>query len=1185
MGVLKKGSGGIQEARETVARYDEQSPLYGFVQYRRRKVLLKYVPEGTSRLLQGASSIGAEQKRTLRANNRSKARLAVHFQSITERFSPHDTVFSFTTSAELADSALSAACSLHTAPASIKSASSLRRKGLAEITEDASENQVVAQANGGGEEESVVSPSAKSSLTRLDMQDETPTSPSSSAQTISAHSSSTIRKNSDKALPPIPKSIESEELPEINRDRKEEPTRLSLEGRRSSSSARPRTSEGYDRYDANGYKLKVKVGPRPSLDSPDPGSGGSNRRPISSLPASVRMPLRKAVPARNSPQAIKSSVQQTMPILAPAKTSSFPLMSPPLAQPIPSPPTPMPIRSRTAESKPSTMTPEKRRLRKAVELRQRQLAAQTSEQGLGLKGIPTQSHETPPAKPSSEDHDLQSPDDPSAGESLEILQTAMGEDESGVIRLGGVEPRNEAPTTVDASPISMPEISEGPSTQASSVSEEECSLQQKEAEEQTTVETTSFSEEEGTPKSKRRSEVLLSEISYQTGRSKDTEPNMLEVEQKHRDAATEGLDKADSREGSTGIAQRDQSQLQPAELEPKPTPSEETVARRWESGDISDANSALNDEYRSPNADVDMSVVLPNFSDNSTQNSHTSSSSKSLSYGTEAVKPQEVPLPPISEDEEIRLSPQRPSLANEPTSQSITYAGSRFQRATQVTRYSREDDEHSINTRPMTVIGLSTTDTVGDHRSVRPNRRHGLFEPIRRVSTEENSDDQFLSDDSFIEELKSATVQEAKPIRVSKSPITPEFPRPPSEHKAELVTNPRSVSSPIDTSNVEGRKTPSPQTSTLLAPRAVSVSQPRSASPSEISPPMLKKLGVSSGISQRIKALETLSSRPTSPSQTLHSPANPPPAFASLGSRNSSLRSRPGTSERPASRQSMSPTPAFDLTSPKLITPKPYNQFVSVSATSKPGKSRPESISVTAKIVRDDRNQTPEVPLDVSEPRAMELHHSPLKVEHRTSESLPPPSKKPSIKRHTTAPSISSTSTDYKRESFFTSRRGSIQSASNGSRRGSDVALSRSASEISLSGVSPDGRTEEKKESRKSRLLKRMSNISAASRRSIATALSPAPARQQPIAEQPEPVQQAPTAAVDMGDVNIQFPDTLVSKSKDPIKNCAKNFPALETSAHDHQPPRHPHPLAFQTRQRKPVPFSFLSPILRENAP
>lgn len=51
--LLRKGNGGIQELREAVSQYGEQSPLFGFAHYRRRKVVLKYVPDGTSRLLQG----------------------------------------------------------------------------------------------------------------------------------------------------------------------------------------------------------------------------------------------------------------------------------------------------------------------------------------------------------------------------------------------------------------------------------------------------------------------------------------------------------------------------------------------------------------------------------------------------------------------------------------------------------------------------------------------------------------------------------------------------------------------------------------------------------------------------------------------------------------------------------------------------------------------------------------------------------------------------------------------------------------------------------------------------------------------------------------------------------------------------------------------------------------------------
>ena len=51
--LLGKGTAGVSEARLAVEEYEEKSPLYGLVQYRRRKVILKYVPDGTSRLLQG----------------------------------------------------------------------------------------------------------------------------------------------------------------------------------------------------------------------------------------------------------------------------------------------------------------------------------------------------------------------------------------------------------------------------------------------------------------------------------------------------------------------------------------------------------------------------------------------------------------------------------------------------------------------------------------------------------------------------------------------------------------------------------------------------------------------------------------------------------------------------------------------------------------------------------------------------------------------------------------------------------------------------------------------------------------------------------------------------------------------------------------------------------------------------
>jgi hypothetical protein len=56
--LLDRGTGGVPEVRHAIETYEERSPLYGFLQYRRRKVVLKYVPEGISRLLQGPYFLG-----------------------------------------------------------------------------------------------------------------------------------------------------------------------------------------------------------------------------------------------------------------------------------------------------------------------------------------------------------------------------------------------------------------------------------------------------------------------------------------------------------------------------------------------------------------------------------------------------------------------------------------------------------------------------------------------------------------------------------------------------------------------------------------------------------------------------------------------------------------------------------------------------------------------------------------------------------------------------------------------------------------------------------------------------------------------------------------------------------------------------------------------------------------------
>ncbi|KAK2070066.1 hypothetical protein P8C59_004598 [Phyllachora maydis] len=87
--LLGLGTGGIVEIRNNIAQHEDVSPLFGFLRYRRRSVVIKYIPEECSRLVQ--------------------ARCTVHFTLVCDRFAPYNTTFSISHSAELKDSKLSAA--------------------------------------------------------------------------------------------------------------------------------------------------------------------------------------------------------------------------------------------------------------------------------------------------------------------------------------------------------------------------------------------------------------------------------------------------------------------------------------------------------------------------------------------------------------------------------------------------------------------------------------------------------------------------------------------------------------------------------------------------------------------------------------------------------------------------------------------------------------------------------------------------------------------------------------------------------------------------------------------------------------------------------------------------------------------------------------------------------------------
>ncbi len=1162
---------------------------------------------------------------SLRYTNMGTARVSVQFQSVAEKLTPHDTVFAFSKSSELQEATLSSACSLHTASASINSKDSSPHRGLAGITEDSSESRTENDQGGRSPEglrKSDVSiprtpedPQRRPEKVNARISAENSHDRSSSITTQTTYRPRTM-SDTNKALPPPPEDYTLEDANSRSiRNYGDYNTRPSVDERYSSQSARPRARDLNDAYE---YKSKVKLGPRPSMDSqrtPDGSHRQSDFRPIASLPAGLRMPSRKAVLGRpvsrqsqtTSPERI-SSKEMPPP---PPKTPITPIQTPDHKLSVQSTGLPTPLK--TPDSIAPKMTPEKRRLMKALQLRQKQLAAQKPVNGLGIE-----------VSPEDQGPGVIKPELDNAVLSTMVCVESPRVKPDGV-HVASSDLSKEEPGDVDSSPISNAETSEGPSTQASSITDVEDIPTQKVKLhgldlKPTTPEIEDPPQQAGHDLSHHSSgteTIRVSEEGYETSTTSDkpvggvlnhaTQPfnptlSEIQVQTKQkflgtetqpftvndRSTATITSPLEQENEGSSDIDNEQAALPQStsavgSDRSPKVVTYDSIAKDSLKERAVSPSASAQEQDL-SPKQNVQAldATALEDSQVLSTKPMQTQPSmpTEFITPSDEVTTP-EVPLPVVNQDGKVSLKPsQAPASAKTETEPPLPPVGKaekpRFkpQQPSRVTASSTEvslpafsgegqgsieqaedlppaasvaqvplTDEPelsppSIETKRQSQASDGTATqplssvTVHEPQSERSVRRQGVINPIERMSSAEQSDEQFLSDDSFMEELNSATVQEAKPVSVSKSPIKPFFPRSESQQRIVDTRTSRSVSSPMNQPRNNEETSPSRRPPTATSIRSFSASH--APLPDDQPPPMPKKIGVSSGISQRIKALEQSrqTNRPTSP-QSQTTPPNPStfvnlrknaqqsPSSASTLNRNVSTQNRPSTAYP-------SPSP-----SPDYIKSNPFSQSKKTSA------ARPESVSVTATIVRDARNKSPEMPVNPSEPRAMDLHQSPLVVEHQKMKPPPPPLSplkppRPRYARYSSARSGSSSSTDQtqKTEKLPNSRRDSFASIrSKSSRAGSEPELLRSISDSSLgSAGSPDGSKDDKKDSKRNRLLKRMSSISSMSRRSIAHALSPGP-KDGPILEIQEPVVDVPpvSSSVEVGDVNVQFPDTLVS--------------------------------------------------------
>ena len=466
---------------------------------------------------------------------------------------------------------------------------------------------------------------------------------------------------------------------------------------------------------------------------------------------------------------------------------------------------------------------------------------------------------------------------------------------------------------------------------------------------------------------------------------------------------------------------------------------------------------------------------------------------------TEIILPQTAVLPSSepSERQEEHISTETPESIPLPDSRPSTLRPTSVAESSPVIVTEDGDQQHDLPT-------PDTTDPLTEEPPEQKEKSKRHLEPIQ-VPTPEYSDDDNLSDDSFMEELKTATVEEAKPVSVGKSPLSPGFANSESDRLSLDWKNTRAVSNPAAVGH---------QLNLQAVNAGRSVSSPFYSEFGGSSVMMAKKINVSSGISNRIKALEKFSSRDPPPSFNQNGP--PAPASNSF----EDLRRRASASKGNGARESIVASRRTSYISEE--PPRAPSVQRSVSQLSTNTTRRQSSVSVTAHIVRDPAGPDGDSTAEPAEPGEVNLQASPLTVEHEPPED----------------PLSQTTTTD---SAANKSDKRSMSVSSAGSGRPSLARLGRSDSKMSISSrskasdvaSSPD----EKKESRTSRMLRRMSSITSNSRRIMLSTKSP-PVKEEevdPIAEhvqkEPEPNGKA-LQPIDIGEVNIQFPDTLLWKRR-----------------------------------------------------
>ncbi|KAH6658124.1 hypothetical protein BKA67DRAFT_533298 [Truncatella angustata] len=927
--VYSRGTGGIVEMRNAIANYEESSPLYGFLKYRRRNVILKFQPDGCSRLIQ--------------------ARATVHFNAVCERFTPYNTTFEITEAKELKDTKLSAACSLHAASGSSSSStSSLRRRRLMEIAEEEEEEERERKR------QSIVQEEERPS-TAGDQEFRTP---------LSSPEPPVVLDKEQIDSPKEPNFASTAEKPSFEGVRPTSPTRSEYESRLSSQTARP------DLYSYSSYpygKPRVKLGPRPSLESNKKPQTASNFRPVAALPAGFKLAPKGQKKGRSGSQdqtagdEDQDHEQETeTEELAPLNASVTIPEAPHESEAALLPPRPntssgasLKSISSIAPVKESKMTPEKARLMKAMKLRQQQKKSSlmaTEPSAVSLP--PGMDNEAIPEDKTEDSSAIGEPD----GQEKEDQYTLAHADSAIAVdpptpMTVDIEVMED--TLTDSHPPSPTAASSdiGESTKASSLSE-------------STDETVQATKEGNFDDDGEAVEHDLQSLGETHEAALLTSP-ALDAETHDDDNILAQDDGPLAREFDS-IPQN--SQL-PAESRKNDMIREsvEIDEPAVETLDITPQEVVLpppqDDEAASPKSPY--GIPVSRFASNDSK-SPTTPSLKSR-FSTHDLKSLPEPVPNL------------PTLVTPPT---LVAADSQPLPVKKVER------SEALTSEPF------------ETAQSKPARRNPSISPINTELARQTPDSELpdpLHDDDLMDELQSATFEEAQPMRFSKSPITPVFPSTSPKRPQTVGSN-----APLT------RAFSNPMRGPLLAPGDVSSSSARSVSaggaallhnvtrqPSSAGLSTKKATGGS--IAQRIKALQQLSGDGSKDvDKTRPRTAGPSTSFINVrqpNARDSSKSPVPSLADRTTSltRQTTldpsregSPELLGGLQPPRSRAGSMAKRMSMFETGAPPNRGRPESIQVTARIVRDGNTSFPKRPSskDPVEYNTADLKQSPLVVDH-----------------------------------------------------------------------------------------------------------------------------------------------------------------------------------------------------------